>query len=266
MEHSLSPAMHNAAFAALGLDFVYIPFRVKSGELADAIGGMRALNIRGLNVTTPHKVSVIPYLDELDRLAEKIGAVNTIVNDGGRLKGYNTDGAGFLQALMMSGVVAKGKRVVILGTGGAARAVSFVLAEQGASLAVIDRGRDRAAELAGKICTVSKTEVPALVLNRRNLAKALAGADILVNATSAGMSPNTGETPVDSDLIRPGLTVFDIVYSPRRGRLLTEAELAGARTISGAEMLLWQGAFAFELWTGAKAPLEMMRAVLLRHE
>ena len=268
VEHSLSPAMHNAAFAALGLDFVYVPFRVKSGELAGAISGMRALNIRGLNVTIPHKVNVIPFLDELDGLAGRIGAVNTIVNDSGILKGYNTDATGFLQALLINGIEPKGKRVVILGAGGASRAISFILAKQGASLVILNRLLELgwAVELAGRISQIFQTEVPALELNRENLAKALGEADILVNATSVGMSPGINETPVNPDLIKSGLVVFDVVYKPAKTRLLRDTEQAGARAISGVEMLLWQGAVAFEMWTGVKAPVEVMRAQVLGHE
>ena len=139
VEHTMSPAMHNAAFARMGLDYVYAPFRVKKDDLAQAIAGMRALNIRGLNVTIPHKVNVIPLLDELDSLAEKIGAVNTIVNDDGVLKGYNTDASGFLQTLQERGIEPEGKRVVVLGAGGASRAISFILAESGARLVILNR-------------------------------------------------------------------------------------------------------------------------------
>jgi shikimate dehydrogenase len=265
VEHSLSPAMHNAAFKELGLDFIYIAFRVKREELADAIKGVRALNIRGLNVTIPHKVAVIQFLDELDALAEKIGAVNTIVNDGGVLKGYNTDATGFLQALLVKEIAPQGKKVVILGAGGASRAISFVLAEQGASLVILNRRQelDWAVDLAGRISRAFPTEVPALELNEKNLAAALVGADILVNATSVGMSPGSDETLVNPQLITPNLIVFDIVYHPARTRLLVEAEQAGARIINGVEMLLWQGALAFEKWTGLKAPLGVMRAGII---
>ncbi|MFC2071895.1 shikimate dehydrogenase [Chloroflexota bacterium] len=261
VEHSMSPVMHNAAFRELGIDFLYVPFRVKAEELGKAIEGMRALNIKGLNVTIPHKVNVIGFLDELDPLAEKIGAVNTIVNDDGALKGYNTDASGFLQALLKRGVEPAEKNVVLLGAGGAARAVSFILAERGARLVILNRPEelDWAKELAGGISQTFSQEVAALELNRDNLIGALGKADILVNATSVGMSPNTDETPVTADLLKPGLVVFDIVYNPIKTRLLREAETAGAKTISGLDMLIWQGALAFEKWTGQKAPVELMQ-------
>ncbi len=261
VEHTMSPAMHNAAFTALGIDYLYVPFRVKKEELGKAIEGMRALNIKGLNVTIPHKVAVLPLLDRLDTLAEKIGAVNTIVNDDGALIGYNTDATGFLQALLERGIEPKGKKVVILGAGGASRAISFILADRGAHLVILNRllELDWANELASRISQIFTEEVEALELNRENLTRALGKADILVNATSVGMSPDIDETPVPSDLLKPGLIVYDIVYNPIKTKLLKEAEAAGAKTIGGVDMLVWQGAIAFEKWTGQKAPVELMK-------
>ncbi|MBA7712931.1 Shikimate dehydrogenase (NADP(+)) [subsurface metagenome] len=252
IEHTMSPVMHNAAFKKLGIDYLYVPFRVRKKELGRAVEGMRALNIRGLNVTIPHKVEVISFLDEVDSLVEKIGAVNTIVNDGGVLTGYNTDATGFLQALLERGVEPKGKNTVILGAGGASRAISFILAEKGAHLVILNRQLelDWAEELARRISQIFNKEVKALVLNEGNLAEVLERADVLVNATSVGMSPNIEETPVPARLLKPGLVVFDIVYNPVKTRLLGEAEAAGAQTIGGLDMLVWQGALAFEKWTG----------------
>ena len=266
VEHTMSPAMHNAAFAHLGLDYIYVPFRVRQEELSGAIQGMRALGIRGLNVTIPHKVAVIPFLDELDELAEKIGAVNTLVNDKGLLKGYNTDAAGLLQALLERGVEPEGKDVVILGAGGASRAISYALAERGASLTIINRllELDWAEALASRISADFGREAAALELTDENLARVLKEADVLVNATSVGMSPESGESPVAARQLKSGLTVFDAVYNPLRTRLLREAEAVGAATISGINMLVWQGALAFEKWTGQKAPVDLMREVAIR--
>ncbi len=264
IEHTMSPVMHNAAFKKLGLDYVYVPFRVKKEELGQAIEGMRALNIRGLSITIPHKVAVIPFLDELDHLADKIGAINTIVNSNGVLKGYNTDATGFLQALLERGIEPEEKRVVILGAGGASRAISFILAERGASLVILNRTWDKAKVCADRISEIFQSEATALKLNRENLATALGQADILVNTTSVGMSPNINETPVISNLLKPSLVVFDIVYNPIKTRFQTEAEVAGATVISGLDMLVWQGALAFEKWTGLKAPLELMRAEVIK--
>jgi len=270
IEHTMSPVMHNAAFKNKGVDYVYLAFRVKKEELGKAIEGMRALNIRGLNVTIPHKVAVIQSLDELDPLADKIGAINTIVNNDGVLKGYNTDATGFLRALRERGIEPKGKSVVILGAGGASRAISFILAERGSSLVILNRTWDKAKICTDRISETFQREATALKLDRENLAAALSKADILVNATSVGMSPNIDETPVTSDLLRPNLVVYDIVNNPIKTRLQREAEAAGATVISGLDMLVWQGALAFEKWTGLKAPIGVMREkvikVLQRHE
>ncbi len=264
IEHTLSPAMHNAAFKNKGVDYLYLPFRVKRQELGKAIEGMRALNIRGLNVTIPHKVAVIQFLDELDHLADRIGAVNTIVNNDEVLTGYNTDATGFLQALLEKGIEPKGKKVVILGAGGASMAISFILAERGSSLVILNRTWDKAKVCADRISEIFQSEATALKLDRESLATALSGADILVNTTSVGMSPNINETPVTSNLLKPGLVVFDIVYNPIKTRLQREAEAAGATVISGLDMLVWQGALAFEKWTGQKAPIDLMKREVIK--
>ena len=266
IEHTMSPVMHNAAFREQGLDFIYAAFRVKKEELSQAVDGMRALNIRGLNVTIPHKVAVIPLLDNLDPLAEKIGAVNTMVNDDGILTGYNTDATGFLQALLERGIEPPGKNVVVLGAGGASRAISFALAERGSHLIIINRLEefDWAVELARHISQSFKKEVEALELDENNLAKVLEKADILVNATSVGMSPNADKSPVSAGLLKPDLAVFDIVYNPIETKLLKEAKAAGAETVGGIDMLAWQGALAFEKWTGRKAPLDLMKKEVIK--
>jgi len=266
IEHTMSPVMHNAAFERMGIDYLYVPFRVKKEQLAKAIEGVRALNIRGLNVTIPHKVAIIPFLDGLDPLAEKIDAVNTIVNDDGILTGYNTDATGFLQALLERGIEPRGENIVILGAGGASRAISFILAERGSNLVILNRllELDWAEELASRLSHIFTKEVEALELKEENLAEVLEKADILVNATSVGMTPNIDETLVPFNLLKPSLVVFDIVYNPIKTRLLREAEQAGAKTISGVDMLVWQGALAFEKWTGLKAPIELMRAEVIK--
>ncbi len=266
IEHSLSPAMHNAAFRKMGMDYLYLPFKVSKEELGSFVAGIRVLKVRGLNVTIPHKVAVLPFLDRLDPLAQKIGAVNTIVNDDGCLTGYNTDAGGFLQALRERGIEPKDKRVVVLGAGGASRAVSFSLAEQGSHLVILNRasGIAGARELAGSLSQAFGSTVAALALTRQNLRKALEPADILVNTTSVGMSPAIDQTPVDADLLRPNLIVYDIIYNPVKTRLLREAETKGANTISGIDMLVGQGALAFEKWTGRQAPTALMKAVITK--
>lgn len=272
VEHTMSPAMHNAAFKRLGLDYIYVPFRVRKEALEQAVAGIRALNIRGFNITIPHKVAIIPLLDGLDPIAEKIGAVNTVLNDDGELRGYNTDAAGFLRALRERGVEPAGKNMVVLGAGGASRAIAYILAENDARLTILNRksGLDKAGEIAWRISRDLGKEVGVLELDPENLAGALDKADVLINATSVGMSPHGGETPVPARFLKAGLVVFDIVYNPMMTRLLKEAEAAGARTIGGTDMLAWQGALAFEKWTGQPAPIALMRReaikMLEKHE
>lgn len=263
IEHSMSPVMHNAAFRRLGMDFVYVPFHVKKEALVRAIAGMRGLNIRGVNVTIPHKVAVIGLLDKIDPLAEKIGAVNTVVNDDGVLTGYNTDATGFFGALLENGVTVENKNVAIIGAGGVSRAVAFILGERGAKLTILNRDLKRAQDLGQRISELFG-EVKALELNEGNLAAALAKADIVVNATSVGMHPHVNETPIPAKLLRRGLTVCDLVYNPIETKLLKEAKAVGAPTIGGLDMLVWQGALAFEKWTGRKAPIALMKKQALK--
>jgi shikimate dehydrogenase len=257
--HTISPPMHNAAFAALGLDYGYVPFRVTAEDLPRAVAGLRALNFAGFNVTIPHKVAVLPLLDAIDPLAARIEAVNTVVNAGGKLTGYNTDAEGFLRALQENGIDPAGKKVAVLGAGGASRAVSYILAEKGAEISVYNRssGLVRAAAVAYVIQQGLGKTIKVLPLD--DLAAGIKGVDILVNATSVGMSPGSNDTPVPAHLL-PGVpVVIDIVYSPLETRLLKEAKKAGAKTLGGLDMLVWQGALAFEKWTGQPAPLKVMR-------
>ena len=264
VEHSMSPVMHNAAFEALGINYVYLPFHVRKEELKAAINGMRALNIAGLNVTIPHKMAVIPFLDKLDLLAGKMGAVNTVTNENGELAGYNTDASGFLQALRVQGVEPDGKKIVILGAGGAAKGISFILAGAGASLVILNRTLYRAKELASQIAQDCQQKIEAMTLNEPNLKRAFDGADILVNTTSVGMTPDVDRTPVPGHLLDSRLMISDIVYNPLETKLLREAKAAGARTIGGLDMLVWQGALAFEKWTGQKAPFEIMKQAAVK--
>ncbi len=272
VEHTMSPVMHNAAFKKMKLDYIYIPFRVAPEQLAEAVAGLRALNVSGFNVTIPHKVSIIPLLDGLDPLAEKIGAVNTVVNRDGELRGYNTDAEGFLRALQEGGVEPGGKNIVVLGAGGASRAITYLLAEKNATLTILNRQLEL--DWAEVIAEIIKEDFGRLVrvleLCDKYLAEALEKADVLVNATSVGMSPADDESPVPAALLKQNLVVFDVVYNPIVTRLLREAEAAGAQTISGIDMLAWQGALAFEQWTGHTAPIALMRKeaikILEKHE
>ena len=261
VEHTMSPAMHNAAYRTLGLDFVYLPFHVKPRDLPHAISGMKALNIRGLNVTIPHKTSVIPLIDKVDELAAKIGAVNTIANDKGKLIGYNTDAQGFMEALNQHDVDPADKKVLLLGAGGAARAIAFILAETQAEIIILNRKQeiDWAYDIVKNIKAHYSVNLKVDELTDANLKSSIADADILVNATSVGMSPNDEKSPVPAELLCSNLTVFDAVYNPLPTRLLKEAKGAGANTVDGLEMLVWQGALAFEKWTGVHPPVDVMR-------
>lgn len=252
IEHSLSPAMHNAAYEQLGLNFVYLAFCVSDVE--GAMRGMRALNIRGLSVTVPHKVAVLPYLDEIDPVARQIGAVNTVVNENGHLKGYNTDWAGFVRSLEAHTPI-RDKRVVILGAGGAARAIAFGIKHEGGLLTILNRTEELV--MAEKLAT--EIGCPYGDLKQLDL---IQQAEIVVNATSVGMSPLQDRTVIDPAHLRPEQVVYDIVYNPLETKFLREAKALGCRVIPGYEMLLLQGVTQFELWTGKQAPVDLMRTIL----
>ena len=262
--HSVSPAMHNAAFRELGLDYAYLPFNVGAADLGRAVDGIRALNLVGVNVTIPHKVAVIPLLDEVDPMALQIGAVNVIHNKGGRLAGSNTDAEGFLRLLGGHGIQPMDMRVAVLGAGGAARAACFALASRGAVITILNRTADKAAGCAAEMAERTGRAFEALETNPANLARALAKADLLVNATSIGMSPGLDRSPVSRELLGRRHTVVDIIYNPVKTRLVRDAEKAGAVAIGGLDMLAWQGALAFEIWTGRAAPFDIMRRAAAR--
>jgi shikimate dehydrogenase len=263
VEHSLSPAIHNAAFRKLGLNYVYLAWKVDA--IADAIKGLRALgNFRGASVTIPHKVSAAPFLDDLEPTARHIGAINTIVAKQGRLIGYNTDATGSVRALKEGGVTLKGQRIVILGSGGAARAIAFALAaESGADkLTVLGIDDKERRTLASDLRSKTTVAIEEAFLDDSTLGRIVPEAQILIHCTPVGMSPKVDATSVPASLLHPGLTVMDIVYTPRDTKLLADARGAGCRTIPGLEMFLNQAAAQFELWTDQPAPVEVMRSVL----
>jgi shikimate dehydrogenase len=263
VEHSLSPGMHNAAFEKLGLDNIYVPFHVKSGELEDAINGAHAMGIRGLNVTIPHKTEVIKYLDYLDIAAGLIGAVNTIEFGENGAVGHNTDGIGAVRAIEEITSI-KDKKILLLGAGGAARAISFQILMSGASSLVIsNRTNEKAEELRDDLVEKLDPDVRVIDLGFK-LEKELNDVDILINTTSVGMYPNSSQKPlVTADTMHEGLIVYDIVYNPLKTGLLAEAEKAGAETISGVKMLMYQGVEAFKIWTGIEPPIEVFQNALM---
>ena len=266
VEHTFSPPMHNAALAHLNLDYVYVPFAVNPEKVGAAVDGIRGLGLAGVNVTIPHKSAVIPYLDRIDEAARLIGAVNTIVNDNGTLTGYNTDAPGFVRSLEQDGGTApQGKRVLILGAGGAARAVSIQLALAGAAEVVFStRVARKSAGLQNIITRSTNAKVSEAIWGDVTSAE-LAKTDILINSTPLGMHPNTGVMPpVDLTALPDTALVCDLIYNPRETLLLQKAREAGLRTLNGLGMLLYQGAIAFELWTKNGAPVEVMREALSR--
>ena len=250
--HSLSPAMHRAAFQAMGLEAEYVAFQVV--DLPSAIAGLRGLGLRGASVTIPFKEQVIPLLDQVDEVAVKIGAVNTILNSGGRLTGHNTDWAGFLNALS-SQVEIRGESFAILGGGGAARAAAYGIMSSGGRAIILNRDPQRARKVGRELgCLCHPLERLGEVQ-----------AQVLINTTPVGMSPREGESPVSREILRKFKLVMDVVYNPVRTRLLREAQEEGALTITGVEMFVQQGADQIRLWTHMEPPLEVMRQVVLGH-
>ena len=253
--------MHNAAFRHLGLDYVYLPFAVKPRSLPQALRALPELGIVGVNLTIPHKEQALDYLDELDAQARLIGAVNTVKVQGGKLVGYNTDGRGFVRALRLeAGVDPAGKAVCLLGAGGSARALAVALALAGIGrLTIMNRTLERAQTLAEHLGRhFPGLKVRAFSLDRQEAAR---GSEIIINTTSVGMKAGDGSL-LDDELIAPGSMVCDLIYSPLRTRLLQVAAERGAGVMNGLGMLLYQGALAFEIWTGRTPPLTVMRKEL----
>ena len=265
IEHTLSPVMHNAAFQALGLDYAFLAFRVKPAEVETAVNGVRALNIRGLNVTMPHKTAIIKHLDRVDLSAQIVNSVNTVLNKDNLLFGFNTDGIGALKALKQNGVELKGRKVLLLGAGGAARAIAYSMAKEADELAVLNRTVKQAQALARLLEKSFNKKIASGSLSTEDIQVNLQDSDILINATSIGMKPKADESPVAPKLLRRNLAVMDIVYNPLETKLAKEAKAAGAKVVSGVEMLIYQGAASFEIWTGKSAPIDVMRQAALSH-
>jgi len=268
IRHSMSPRMHNLALAELGLDYAYLAFEVDNDGLADAVTGLKALRVRGWNVSMPNKIAIVPMLDDLSPAARLVGAVNTVVNDGGRLTGHVTDGTGYMTALREAGVDPAGQRITLIGAGGAGTAIAVQAALDGVARIDIFNRRDAVWPVAEHtVRTIAEhTDATAVLHDLDDLddfRECVAASAVLANATNVGMGALAGLSPLPAaDVLRPDLFVSDVVYSPPRTPFLEQAEAAGCRTMNGLGMMLHQGAAAFELWTGKPMPVEHVRAEL----
>lgn len=262
--HSLSPCMHNAAFEAADLNYVYVAFLVE--DVASCLNGMRSMaGFRGMSVTIPHKRAVMPHLDDIEPMARHVGSVNTITNENGRLIGSTTDGPGTLRAFREARVDPAGKRVLFLGSGGAVRAVAFAFAEltKASAITILGRTPSRVDELVADLTAAGASHVQGGPL-AGELERAMREHDIVIQGTSVGMEPDEGESIVPAHLLRRDQVVFDMVYRPHETRLIRDALRAGCTVIHGIEMLIHQAALQFENWTGVPAPIDAMRAAVAR--
>jgi shikimate dehydrogenase len=256
VEHTLSPVMHNAAFDHLGMNCRYLPFVVPPRLLGAAVGSITALNLVGVNVTVPHKESVIAFLDEVDEEAAFIGAVNTIVRRENILRGFNTDGRGFMRSLSENNIRVEGTKILVVGAGGASRAISYYLSEQSRALFLYDLAIEKRDALVSDLSRI-RTNVSAL-----GRLENLESFEIIINATPLGLKRDD-PLPLDASGLSTDQVVCDLIY--RQTRLLREASQKGCRTLDGLGMLLWQGVLAFELWTGVMPPVEIMQNALLQN-
>lgn len=261
IRHSKSPIMMNRAFRETSLNGVYMAFHVEPDKLSHFVDGIRAMGIRGVNVTIPHKLDIMKYMDDIDPSAKVIGAVNTIVNHNGRLIGYNTDGIGYVRSLKEEVEPdLSGKRIVVIGAGGASRGIVFALtSEQPASIVIANRSIERAEELVSSFGGLTDMHAVA----NDGLQEACRDADIVINTTSVGMHPNTEASPIDASWLKQGAIASDLIYNPLRTKFLQDAERNGCRIHGGLGMFIYQGAYAFEYWTGQSAPVSAMRETVL---
>lgn len=258
--HSLSPQMQNAAFEDCSINSIYIPIEVKPEDLGTVVRGISKMNFDGFNVTIPHKVEIMKYLDEIDEYAKLIGAVNTVAIKDGRLIGYNTDGIGFKRSFEENTKeTVEGKSVFILGAGGASRAISMTLAMNNAKkIYICNRTYEKAVNLSNDIKSKAGSLSEAVPMECDEMKRAIADSHVLINATSIGMYPNIQDSPLDKSLLNRNLIVCDAVYNPRKTRLLQYAEELGCKIVPGIYMLVYQGVESFELWTDIKAPVDIM--------
>ena len=264
VSHSMSPAIHNAAFMELDQDCIYVAFQVE--DVKSALAGMRALdNFRGMSVTIPHKIEVMQYVDEIPDVDRHIGSINTVVKEDGKLIGFNTDGPGALKAIGDAGVKLAGKNILMLGAGGAARAIAFTLAQKGSigKLVLLDINEEFLSQLTGDLKSGTDAVIVPGALNQAAVEEHMASADLIINCTPVGMHPNVDATLVPEHLFRPGQVIFDVVYNPLETKLLRQAKAKGLKAIPGVEMFINQAILQFERFAGADAPEELMRSVVM---
>ena len=264
--HSLSPAIHNAAFKFLDLDFIYVACPVE--DVKGALIGMRAIeNFRGMSVTIPHKTEVMKYVDEIAAVDRNIGSINTVIHEQDKLIGLGTDGSGALKAFVDSGVELDGKNILMLGAGGAARAIAFTLARNTklGELSILDVDEPLLGGLKTDLKAGTNAVIKSGVLTEDTLAAAMQSSDVIIHCTPVGMHPNVDASLISPELFRPQQVVFDIVYTPLETKLQAEAKSRGLKTISGVEMFVNQAVLQFEQFTGVDAPVEVMRRVVMEH-
>lgn len=264
--HTLSPAIHNAAFQALDLDFVYVACEVDNVQ--GAMAGMRALgNFRGMSVTIPHKTAVMKYVDEVAEVDQNIGSINTVIHEEGKLIGFSTDGPGALKALSDADVDIDGKKILMLGAGGATRAIAFTLCwrEKLRELSILDINENLLQDLTTDLAAKTETPIKGTLFTDKSLVSEMSDADIVIHCTPVGMHPNVDASLVPPELLRPGQVIFDVVYTPLCTKLLADARAKGLKTVSGIEMFVNQAVLQFERFSGVDAPVEVMRQVVMKH-
>jgi shikimate dehydrogenase len=255
----MSPTMHNPAIKELGLDYVYVAFDVHPDTLEKAINAVRTFDIKGLNVTIPHKEKIIPYLDEIDPIAKKMGAINTIKNENGYLKAKNTDAAGAKKSLLDAGCEIKGKKILFLGSGGVARSIAYILSEDAEKIILTDVIAEKAINVANEIKKNMDSAIEGKLASKKIIAQEIKQTDILINATPIGMHPNEDFAPISKELLHDELFVFDVIYNPMETKLMKMASQIGCNTLGGLDMLINQGVIAFEWWTGKTPNSKLMK-------
>jgi len=259
IEHSMSPIMHNAAIRELNLSYIYLAFNIYPSNLSLAVNGIKAFDIKGINVTIPFKQEIMIYLDEIDPVAQKIGAVNVIKNDDAYLSGKNTDADGAMKAILDAGYTVSGKNILLLGAGGTARALAFIFSENANRMVIANRTEKSARKLANEIKKFFGINIEGKKNSDRVLKEESKKADILINTTPLGMYPNVEKSPIPAEFLHKDLLVFDVVYNPLKTKLIKDATEKGCNTLGGLDMLINQGALAFEWWTNRKPNIELMK-------